>query len=268
MRYLLKAKHLVSEDNIGIVILLFSVIEVFEDVFVGLGLWVDIAGSLLLGVSGGNFGFFFLLGLFLFVLDALKSIEILSIQLIELTFNPLDSPIDLWDDDELKGIYSSGRDLDDSLDGDVLSLVGSNLDEELQVSSEGLLGLHDGLTTTSQTDHGVVIILVQALDHEGWLLDTCNVLLSDEESHGGLGLDGITDGHTEVTGGEVSLSHIELALVIVTTHSLLSGDDHLGDVIEFFLQGIGLFLEKIITFLGSNLLLLEGLEGPEMQMAR
>lgn len=167
-----------SEDNI-LVFVLFHLIELIEDVFIVFLFLGNLSGTSVFRLLSCLFSCFNFFGFFLDILDALQSVEIFSIELIKLTFNPLDGPFNLRDDDEFKSIDSSVSDLDDSVNSNVLCLVRGNLDQKPKIFSETLLHLHDGLTTTSESDNAVLISLVETLNNEGWLFNTCNVFFTD-----------------------------------------------------------------------------------------
>lgn len=144
-----------SEDDI--LLFFFDLLLLVKEVLILL-FFVDaiICLSGFLHLNGLLF-FFFFLGLKLLVLHALKSIEVLSVQLVELGLNPLDGGLDPGQDDELEGIDSSVCELELLLYGHELSLQGGDLHEEFQVILEFFLSFHDSLTTTSDTNVTVIV---------------------------------------------------------------------------------------------------------------
>jgi hypothetical protein len=89
----------------------------------------------------------------LIVCDFLQSCEIFSALFIKFLFNVRDSEQDSWEDDELKGVYSSVGDFNDLIQGYELSLQGRNINKSSQELGESVFALLNGLTTSSETKH-------------------------------------------------------------------------------------------------------------------
>ena len=93
-----------------------------EDILLLLLLLVLRCIALFLSLSLSLFLLFNVLGLLLLVLHALQSVKVLSIEFVQLTLDPLNSTINLWDNDKLKSIYSTVCNLNNSLNCNVLGL--------------------------------------------------------------------------------------------------------------------------------------------------
>lgn len=195
-------------------------------------------------------------------MHALQSVEVLSIKLVQLTLDPLDRVLDLWDDNELQGVYSSVCNFNHSVDGHELSLQRGNLNEKCKIFLEPIFGLHYCLASSSHADH-LIISSVKTSQMESWLLHTSNILGGDLHSHISFGFDRVSHGNTEITCCKVGLSHLKLALIEVFSHSSFCLHNSFHDFIESLLKGIRFFLKQIISLFGTGFLSLKSLKGPK-----
>merc|ERR1711957_15070 len=193
---------------------------------------------------GGNFDrlLFFKYGLL--ILYALQSIEIFSFNFIKLTLDPLNGPFDFRDDDKLKSVYSSVRDLDYTLDSYELGLERSNHDEQLKILGVPIFCSCNSLTTSHHSKFiHFIILLLEASDNEGWLLDTGNVIIMELENNRGILFDSISDSGSEISSSVSGFYHPNLALIVFFAHSFFCLDDSLHNTIECLFKSIRLFLE-------------------------
>lgn len=166
---------MISENDIFFVVV--DIFLFFEKLFVVLLLINAFVCFLDLLQSSGSLCFFDILSFKFFILDAFKSVEILSVQLIQLGLNPLDGFLDFWNDHELESIYSSIGKLEFSLESGELCLQRSNVYEKAQIFLILLLGFHDSLTTSSESEDAATIITVfRSIQNERWLHYTSHIL--------------------------------------------------------------------------------------------
>ena len=141
-----------SEYDVVFVVFIPLVYLFLEQVVI---LFSVISSSLSFGHSHLLFEFLslFFLCLLLFILHAFESVKVLSVKLVQLTLDPLDCVLNLRNNNEFQGIYSSVGNLDNSINGYELSLQRCNLNKKSKILLEPIFCLHNCLASSSHADH-------------------------------------------------------------------------------------------------------------------
>jgi len=209
-----------------------------------------------------------LLLLLLFVVShLLQSEEVLTRLFVQLTVNPVDDVENPGDLNELQGVHSSVGHFEGIIQGHELGLEGSDCNEHFQESTEGFTGALDSLTTTRQTQQRRTFFkLILSSQREDGQLNTGDVLSVHVKAHVSSLLDVVDDIAGNITSSEVSGGETERSLLEILTHAHFSLDNLLEDSAESFLEGVGLLLEQLETFLSTDSLDLVELQIPKFSI--
>ena len=169
---------------------------------------------------GSLLGLLYLLFLFI-VLGFLQTHEILTIDFVELLLDIVDDLRDFRDQNELERVHTSVSHLESLIECDELGLKSSDRDQDLEELGEFFTSVLDRLSTHAKTEKVTLTGLINVFESKDRDMHTSDIVILHSHAHWRANSNVINDSATEISRGEVGLSHTHTRLSVIDTHAYL-----------------------------------------------
>ena len=160
--------------------------------------------------------------LFLFiVLGFLQTHEILTIDLVELLLDIVDNERDFRDQNELERVDTSVGHLESLIKCDELALKSGDRDQDLEELGEFFTSVLDRLSTHAKTEKVAITGLINVFESEDRDMHTSDIVVLHGHADWRANSNVINDSATEISRGEVGLSHTHTRFPVIDTHAYL-----------------------------------------------